>query len=313
MNVVMTGRGRLRRGAGHRRADAVRQGAPRRAAGPRRRRHRRSSSGSSAAPSRRVARRPSPSDRRAGPGHGQPRQGAGRWRPSWRACPIASSTSPTSPASSCRPRARPRTPRTRSARRARSAAATGLLALADDSGIEVDALGGRPGVLSARYRRRGARRSRAQCRACCGRSQGVPRARRTARYRAVIALSAPGGREAVDGGDGRGHPARRAAGRGRLRLRSALLLPAARRHLRRDLAGGQARGEPSRPGHGPGARATPALDGLIYCWRGRNRGVAQPGSAPALGAGSRRFKSSHPDHSYNARQSPGSASFPRPR
>src|SRR5882672_4152785 len=28
------------------------------------------------------------------------------------------------------------------------------------------------------------------------------------------------------------------------------------------------------------------------------RGVAQPGSAPALGAGSRRFKSSHPDHSY---------------
>ena len=27
-----------------------------------------------------------------------------------------------------------------------------------------------------------------------------------------------------------------------------------------------------------------------------NRGVAQPGSAPALGAGSRRFKSSRPDH-----------------
>ena len=27
----------------------------------------------------------------------------------------------------------------------------------------------------------------------------------------------------------------------------------------------------------------------------RNRGVAQPGSAPALGAGSRRFKSSRPD------------------
>lgn len=26
------------------------------------------------------------------------------------------------------------------------------------------------------------------------------------------------------------------------------------------------------------------------------RGVAQPGSAPALGAGSRRFKSSRPDH-----------------
>ena len=27
-----------------------------------------------------------------------------------------------------------------------------------------------------------------------------------------------------------------------------------------------------------------------------SRGVAQPGSAPALGAGGRRFKSSRPDH-----------------
>jgi XTP/dITP diphosphohydrolase len=31
------------------------------------------------------------------------------------------------------------------------AAATGLLAVADDSGLEIDAMGGRPGVLSARY------------------------------------------------------------------------------------------------------------------------------------------------------------------
>ena len=33
----------------------------------------------------------------------------------------------------------------------------------------------------------------------------------------------------------------------------------------------------------------------------RNRGVAQPGSAPALGAGGRRFKSDRPDHHHKKR------------
>ena len=76
------------------------------------------------------------------------------------------------------------------------AAATGRLALADDSGIEVDALDGRPGVLSARFGGAGlddAARNAAMLRALAG----VPPARRTARYRSVIALCAPGGREAV--------------------------------------------------------------------------------------------------------------------
>jgi XTP/dITP diphosphohydrolase len=75
-------------------------------------------------------------------------------------------------------------------------AATGLLALADDSGIEVDALDGRPGVLSARYGGEGLtdpERNAVMLREL----EGVPAARRSARYRAVIAVTAPDGREAT--------------------------------------------------------------------------------------------------------------------
>ena len=78
-------------------------------------------------------------------------------------------------------------------------AATGEMALADDSGIEVDAFGGRPGVLSARYGGDGLTdpdRNALMLRELAD----VPPARRTARYRAVIAVTAPDGREAtVDG------------------------------------------------------------------------------------------------------------------
>jgi XTP/dITP diphosphohydrolase len=74
--------------------------------------------------------------------------------------------------------------------------ATGLLALADDSGVEVDAFGGRPGVLSARYG--GESLSDAERNALMLRElAGVPTARRTARYRAVIAITGPDGREAT--------------------------------------------------------------------------------------------------------------------
>lgn len=69
---------------------------------------------------------------------------------------------------------------------------TGLTCCADDSGLQVDALGGNPGVLSARY---------------CGRHgddeannakllanlAGVPAERRRARFVSVVALVRPGG------------------------------------------------------------------------------------------------------------------------
>jgi XTP/dITP diphosphohydrolase len=80
-----------------------------------------------------------------------------------------------------------------------AASATGHVALADDSGIEVNALGGRPGVLSARFGGGGlddAGRNAAMLDAL----RDVPAPARTARYRAVIALVDPRGREAVTEG-----------------------------------------------------------------------------------------------------------------
>jgi len=70
------------------------------------------------------------------------------------------------------------------------AAATGELALADDSGIEVDALGGGPGVLSARYG--GPDLSDPErCEVMLREMASVPRERRTARFRCLIAIVCP--------------------------------------------------------------------------------------------------------------------------
>lgn len=67
---------------------------------------------------------------------------------------------------------------------------TGLWALADDSGLEVDALGGAPGVHSARWSGEGAAGNNAKLLA---RLAGVPQEARTARFRAVVAVAAPDG------------------------------------------------------------------------------------------------------------------------
>lgn len=68
---------------------------------------------------------------------------------------------------------------------------TGLPALADDSGLVVDALGGRPGVHSARYAPTEAERiSR-----LLGELAGVPDAQRTARFECALCLALPDGAE----------------------------------------------------------------------------------------------------------------------
>jgi XTP/dITP diphosphohydrolase len=77
--------------------------------------------------------------------------------------------------------------------KARAAAAmTGALAVADDSGIEVDALGGEPGVFSARFGGEGLD-DEGRTMHLLARLDGVPEARRTARYRCVLALVTPDG------------------------------------------------------------------------------------------------------------------------
>lgn len=68
-----------------------------------------------------------------------------------------------------------------------AAAATGLAALADDSGLEVDALHGRPGVWSARFAREGASDAE-NLEHLLSELQGVPEGRRRARYQCVIVL-----------------------------------------------------------------------------------------------------------------------------
>jgi XTP/dITP diphosphohydrolase len=68
-----------------------------------------------------------------------------------------------------------------------AAGAARLPALADDSGIEVDALGGRPGVWSARYAGEGASDAD-NLRVLLAELADVPEAQRGARYQCVIVL-----------------------------------------------------------------------------------------------------------------------------
>ena len=72
------------------------------------------------------------------------------------------------------------------------AAETGLLTLADDSGLEVDALDGAPGVYTARYGGEGLTAVQ-RYQKLINDIKTVPEPRRTARFRCVIVLAAPDG------------------------------------------------------------------------------------------------------------------------
>lgn len=106
-----------------------------------------------------------------------------------------------------------RTFRANALRKARAVArVTGQFALADDSGLEVDALGGRPGVRSARFAGRHGddqENNDKLLRAL----RRVPASRRGAQYRCVLALAGPSGSAVVTEGVWRGRIAQEPRGR----------------------------------------------------------------------------------------------------
>ena len=89
---------------------------------------------------------------------------------------------------------------------------TGRLTIADDSGLEVDALKGLPGVYSARYA--GERASdRENNQKLLKEMEGVPPSRRGARFKCSIAIVSPERKEAVIEGSCRGRIGLKEVGR----------------------------------------------------------------------------------------------------
>lgn len=98
--------------------------------------------------------------------------------------------------------------------KARAAAqAAGLPAVADDSGLEVDALDGEPGVMSARYAGEGAS-DEDRYRKVLSLLRDVPDEKRTARFRCAAVYVEPGGEELLAGGAVEGRIARAPKGTG---------------------------------------------------------------------------------------------------
>lgn len=95
----------------------------------------------------------------------------------------------------------------------RYAQETGLLTLADDSGLEVDALNGQPGVHTARFGGEGLNSAQRYW-LLLERLAGVPQERRKARFRCVVALADRHGLRATASGFIEGSIAMRPSGTG---------------------------------------------------------------------------------------------------
>jgi len=110
-----------------------------------------------------------------------------------------------------------------------AARATGLPALADDSGLEVDHLGGRPGIFSARYAGDGrtdpSLTDEQRAGAVLDELRGVPDGQRSARFRCVIAVATPAGRVRTVEGVFEGRIAHEARGTGGFGYDPIFLVP----------------------------------------------------------------------------------------
>lgn len=80
---------------------------------------------------------------------------------------------------------------------------TGRPAIADDSGLAVDALQGRPGVFSSRYAGEKAT-DRKRCQKLLEEMASIPEGKRQARFMCTMAVALPGGRMQVVEGECRG-------------------------------------------------------------------------------------------------------------
>jgi XTP/dITP diphosphohydrolase len=105
------------------------------------------------------------------------------------------------------------------------ASASALLTLADDSGLEIDALGGEPGVYSARWAGADTPYSE-RFRIILERMAQTPPVHRTARYRCVIAIAGPHGLLATAEGVLEGTIATEPAGAGGFGYDPIFYLPA---------------------------------------------------------------------------------------
>ena len=101
----------------------------------------------------------------------------------------------------------------------------GILTLSDDSGLEVDALGGQPGIHSARYGGDSCHSDEDRIALLLSNMLNIPWAQRTARFRCCIAICQPQGAELSVVGSVAGNDTIPTEGFRRIWLRSGILPP----------------------------------------------------------------------------------------